>query len=310
MRDGEREPQLRLADLTARRGISCCQRRRAGTPIPQPASTPLLPHAPLPPPPPQVLMALSDSRVVVEETCRTLTLLAEHSPALAEAVVENDAGAIMRLLPAADEARQLSSLRLLAAIAFSSPAASARLATQPLLDSLQQLMGVGAGAGTVTMAGPGAGAGAGGAASAAAAAVSRTAGPGEEVRTAALKALGNLAFCADNRARIARNAPLMARLSELALSREEPLRVQVGAQAGRRVDWSADPWVPGAKTGGTVRDCSAGACSAAVMSRVLGRDGQSGLGAQTRLYCAYAAAHPAFPPCPYPSPHGQPSSLA
>lgn len=175
-------------------------------------------------------MALSDNPTVVGETCRTLTLLAEHSPALADAVVENDADAIMRLLPAADEARQLSSLSLLAAIAYSSPAASARIATPQLLAALQHLVGVGAssesGSGAPANVGsspPAAGArpGRGGAAAV-------PAEPGEEVRTAALKALGNLAFCPDNRRRLSRTPELMARLSALALRHEGPPRMQVG----------------------------------------------------------------------------------
>lgn len=178
-----------------------------------------------------VLMALSDNPTVVGETCRTLTLLAEHSPALADAVVENDADAIMRLLPAADEARQLSSLSLLAAIAYSSPAASARIATPQLLAALQHLVGVGAssesGSGAPANVGsspPAAGArpGRGGAAAV-------PAEPGEEVRTAALKALGNLAFCPDNRRRLSRTPELMARLSALALRHEGPPRMQVAA---------------------------------------------------------------------------------
>ncbi len=179
--------------------------------------------------PAQVLMALSDNPTVVGETCRTLTLLAEHSPSLADAVVENDAIAIMRLLPAVDEARQLSSLGLLAAIAYSSPAASARIATPQLLDSLQQLVGVAAGNESSTTGG-----GTGGSSAAVAAggsgrsdAAAAAAQPGEEVRTAALKALGNLAFCPDNRRRLSRTPELMARLSALALRQEGPPRMQV-----------------------------------------------------------------------------------
>ncbi|KAL4431288.1 hypothetical protein ABPG75_006544 [Micractinium tetrahymenae] len=187
-----------------------------------------------------VLMALSDSPVVVEETCRTLTLLAEHSPTLADAVVQNDAGAIMRLLPAADEARQLSSLRLLAAIAYSSPAASLRIATPQLLAALQHLVGADEGSqGSSSHSSSGrtaAAAAAGGAAGQAAGGAGRSgsaaaapAEPGEEVRTAALKALGNLAFCPDNRRRLSRTPALMARLSALALRREGPPRLQVAA---------------------------------------------------------------------------------
>lgn len=150
-------------------------------------------------------MALNDNPVVVEETCRTLALLAEHSPALADAVMAADADAVLRLLPSVDEARQLGTLRLLAAVAYSSMPASAAVATEPLLASLLQLVE-------------------GGSSSAAPASGWQ---PGEEVRTAALKALGNLAFCADNRRCLERRPGLVQRLSQLAQSGEEPLRVQV-----------------------------------------------------------------------------------
>lgn len=155
--------------------------------------------------PAQVLMALGDNPVVVEETCRTLALLARHSPALADAVVANDADALLRLLPAADERRALATLGLLAALAHSSSDASARLATDALLACLTRMVG---------------GEGGGGSAAPSAA-------PGEAVRTAALKALGNLAFCDENRRRLERRPALMQRLSQLALSGEEPTRVQV-----------------------------------------------------------------------------------
>ncbi|KAL4853631.1 Phospholipase A I [Chlorella vulgaris] len=165
-----------------------------------------------------VLMALSDSPVVVEETCHTLTLLAEHSPSLADAVVENDANAIMRLLPSVDEQRQLSTLRLLAGIAYSSPAAAAKLATEGLLRSLEELV-EGWGQEEEGDGAPG-GADGGGAAG----------GCREEVRTSALKALGNLAFCADNQRKLERNSGLMRRLSQLALGGQgAPVKVQAAA---------------------------------------------------------------------------------
>lgn len=166
-------------------------------------------------------MALGDNPVVVEETCRTLALLARHSPTLADAVVANDADALLRLLPAADERRALATLGLLAALAHSSSDASARLATDALLACLARMVGCEGGGGEVG----------GGSAPAAA--------PGEEVRTAALKALGNLAFCDENRQRLERRPALMQRLSQLSLSTcEEPTRVQV--RVGDDLRW---PWM-------------------------------------------------------------------
>ena len=172
--------------------------------------------------PAQVLMALSDNPVVVEETCHTLTLLAEHSPSLADAVVANDATAIMRLLPAADRQRQLSTLRLLAAIASSSSPAAAKLATDSLLASLEELA-VGkdeAGLDHVPESGGQRESGGGN--------VAGGSTP-DAVRTAALKALGNLAFCPDNQRKLESNTGLMRRLAQLAQSRRAPVRVQAAA---------------------------------------------------------------------------------
>jgi hypothetical protein len=187
-------------------------------------------------------MALSDNPVVVAETCRTLTLLAEHSPGLAEAVVENDAAAVMRLLAGGDAARQLSTLRLLAAIAYSSPAASARLASDDLLLSLEELAvgpeeqltaEVPPEAATTTAAAAAAELGAGAAVAAS---------PRQAARTAALKALGNLAFCPDNQQRLERNTGLMRRLSQLALDRDAPAKVQA-RPAAFLCRWPAARWL-------------------------------------------------------------------
>ena len=202
--------QWRLARLLERIGC-CCHGQQQAAPVsdvlvPPLAGIPL--HTLLPA---QVLMALGDNPVVVEETCRTLALLARHSPALADAVVANDADALLRLRPAADERRALATLGLLAALAHSSSDASTRLATDSLLACLTRMVG-------------GEGGGGGSAAPSAA--------PGEAVRTAALKALGNLAFCDENRRRLERRPALMQQLSELALSSEEPTRVQV-----RQLEW-------------------------------------------------------------------------
>ena len=194
-------------------------------------------------------MALSDNPIVVEETCHTLTLLAEHSPALADSVVENDAAAIMRLLPQVDARRQLSFLRLLAAIAYSSMQASSRMATDPLLASLEELVGS-----SRSSSGGGGGGSSGGSSggdrSGDGSSSSRSRGNGdsgdsggdgdgnstrEAVRTAALKALGNLAFCAENRRRLEALPQLTQRLSQLSQDASEPVRVQVR----RLVCWSS-----------------------------------------------------------------------
>jgi hypothetical protein len=180
-------------------------------------------------------MALSDNPIVVEETCHTLTLLAEHSPALADSVVENDAAAIMRLLPQVDARRQLSFMRLLAAIAYSSMQASSRMATDPLLASLEELVGSssGGGGGGGSSGGDRSGDGSSGSSSRGNGGSGDSSGDGdgnstrEAVRAAALKALGNLAFCAENRRRLEALPQLMQRLSQMPQDASEPVRVQV-----------------------------------------------------------------------------------
>ncbi len=47
-------------------------------------------------------------------------LLARHTPELAEAIVDIDAGSMVAVLRSSEERKQLSSLKVLASIAFSS----------------------------------------------------------------------------------------------------------------------------------------------------------------------------------------------
>jgi hypothetical protein len=163
----------------------------------------------------QVLMALADNPVVVKETCRTLTLLAEHSAALADAVMENDVNAITRLLPSVDHQRQLSTLQLLAALAAASEAAASKLASDSgLLRSLEQLILLDA--------------------ESAGQQAAEQMGRKEEqlaaaVRVAALKALGNLALCPDNQRKLLRRHELMQQLTQLAQSDQGPVKVCAAA---------------------------------------------------------------------------------
>jgi hypothetical protein len=148
-----------------------------------------------------ILMALNDNEVVVEQTCLTLTSLALHSAALAEAIVQADLGSMLGLLRSRHPTMQLSSLRVLAAIGLASPAASARLLSDSLLASLQALAGDGA------------------------------ASP--ELRCAALEALGNLAFGPAVKARLAAQPELLKSLLELATGAGaaslQPARVRAAA---------------------------------------------------------------------------------
>ena len=150
-----------------------------------------------------VLMALNDNPIVAEQTCETLTLLAQHSAPLAEAVADNDLDAVMRLLDSGGRQLQLRALELLATVAFASSVAGERAATPQVLASLERLATC-----------PGSG---------------RGGGSDVELRTTALKAVGNLAFAVENRGRLARHPALMRCVSELSSSSSSVLRLRMAA---------------------------------------------------------------------------------
>ena len=88
-----------------------------------------------------LLMALADDERIALETCRTLCLIAAHSPALAEAMAATDVAPILSLLEARASPRvTVAALRVLSAVALSSTAAGARMATAGLLDALQRIV--------------------------------------------------------------------------------------------------------------------------------------------------------------------------
>lgn len=88
-----------------------------------------------------LLMALADDERVAIETCSTLSLIAAHSPALAEAVTATDVAPIISLLELrASAAVTVAALRVLSAVALSSSAAGARVVTPALLDALQRIV--------------------------------------------------------------------------------------------------------------------------------------------------------------------------
>ena len=74
-----------------------------------------------------VLMALNDNPIVVSETCKLLALLANHSPALATAIMNVDVSSIVGLLSSSDPMIQRSGLDLVAAISSNSEKASMKL---------------------------------------------------------------------------------------------------------------------------------------------------------------------------------------
>ena len=146
-----------------------------------------------------VLMVLNDNPIVAEQTCETLTLLAKHSAPLAEAVADNDLDAVMRLLDSGGRQLQLRALEVLASVAFASSVAGERAATPQVLASLERL---------VTRSGS---------------------STDVELRTTALKAVGNLAFSVDNRGRLARHPALMRCIAELSSSSDGAVRLRMAA---------------------------------------------------------------------------------
>ena len=134
-----------------------------------------------------ILLALNDNEVVVEQACATLSLLARHSEAFAQAVVDNESGSLLRLVQRGGDAMMhIGSLQVLSAIALSSSTAATRLFNDDFAKTLSNV-------------------------------ITSSSAPIAE-RTAALEALGNLAFSPEVRKRLDRQHGLMNTVSHLAQS--------------------------------------------------------------------------------------------
>lgn len=130
-----------------------------------------------------ILMALNDDSEVVDQTCKTLALLAGQSPSIAENIINADAGSLVGLLRSVDEKKQLASLGVLAAISLSSSQASDKMLSKDLLSVLLSL--------------------------------SQANAVSVEVRIAALRTLGNLAFTAKGKSIVSMETAIMDLLLDL-----------------------------------------------------------------------------------------------
>ena len=124
-----------------------------------------------------ILMALNDDSIVVDQTCKTLRLLAQHSPALAAAILDTDAGSLKGLLKSTDPVKQLASLNAMAGISLSLGDAPNRLLSPDVVDLMLGIV--------------------------------NDASTSHELRAAALVSLGNLAFSKTGKAQLSSNPRVM-----------------------------------------------------------------------------------------------------
>ncbi|KAK9861855.1 hypothetical protein WJX84_002096 [Apatococcus fuscideae] len=112
-----------------------------------------------------ILMALSDNEIVVEQACKTLCLLGTHNSITTNEIIESNVlSAMLSLISSCKHKSQLAGLRVLGVLALTSDAAAAKLLTprveQLLLDMVRS--------------------------------------HADDVKTAALDTIGNMAFCKQN----------------------------------------------------------------------------------------------------------------
>jgi hypothetical protein len=131
-----------------------------------------------------ILMALNDDDIVVDQTCKTLSLLAKHSSDLANAILDTDAGSLKGLLKSDQRIKQQASLDLMAAISQSIGDAPNRLLTPDILELILNIINNGENS--------------------------------QDFRTAALKTLGNLAFSSAGKASLSSNPRVMNTILHLA----------------------------------------------------------------------------------------------
>jgi len=129
-------------------------------------------------------------------------LLAEHAPFLAEAIIDSDAGSMLRLMASGERIKELASLEIVAAISQSSQNATKSMLTDDMLETIRSL------------------------------AMSATV----DVRVAALCALGNLAFSPAGKARLSscsKTMDILLRLSGTTQSTGRAVDAKVKAAAVR-----------------------------------------------------------------------------
>ncbi|EIE23713.1 hypothetical protein COCSUDRAFT_41874 [Coccomyxa subellipsoidea C-169] len=147
-----------------------------------------------------ILMALSENEVVVQQACKTLGLLGRHDSFTSDEIIQGDVlSAMLSLMRSVKHKSQLAGLHVIAGLALTSEASARKLLTPHVLQALQELVRSGA----------------------------------DDVKTAALETLGNLAFCRDNRAAVLGAPGLRDWLARLAQDKVGGVQRRVGVAATR-----------------------------------------------------------------------------
>jgi predicted acylesterase/phospholipase RssA len=143
-----------------------------------------------------ILMALNDDDIVVDQTCKTLSLLAKHTSDLANAILDTDSGSLKGLLKSDQPVKQQASLDLMAAISQSLGDAPNRLLTADIVELILNIINDGYNS-------------------------------SQDLRTAALKCLGNLAFSSAGKASLSSNPRVMNTILHLAEGTTPPKTVPI-----------------------------------------------------------------------------------
>ncbi|BDA47659.1 probable calcium-independent phospholipase A2-gamma at C-terminar half [Coccomyxa sp. Obi] len=147
-----------------------------------------------------ILMALSENEVVVQQACKTLGLLGRHDSFTSDEIIQGDVlSAMLSLMCSVKHKSQLAGLHVIAGLALTSEASARKLLTPNVLQALQELVRSGA----------------------------------DDVKTAALETLGNLAFCRDNRSVVLAAPGLRDWLARLAQDKVGGVQRRVGVAATR-----------------------------------------------------------------------------
>ena len=151
-----------------------------------------------------ILMAgVNHDGIVVDQTCKTLSLLAQHSSPLARAILDADVGSLTGLLRSDDPTKQRACLGLISDISISLGENSNRLLSADVIDCIPHII--------------------------------NDPESGQDLRVTALKAMGDLAFSTAGKAQLGADARIMDTIFKLAEGDSQsgvetvPLRVKAAA---------------------------------------------------------------------------------
>lgn len=152
-----------------------------------------------------ILMALNDDDIVVDQTCKTLSLLAQHTSELANAILDTDSGSLKGLLQSDRPVKQQASLDLMAAISQSLCDAPNRLLTADIIELILDIINDGDSS-------------------------------SQDLRSAALKCLGSLAFSSAGKASLSSNPRVMNTILHLAEGATPPSTAPFKTDVGIETD--------------------------------------------------------------------------